>query len=297
MKDIVFRTIMLKGAAGNDITGIEKTSSSGNVDTYTITLSDGSTETFTVTNGTSIESIEKTSTSGLIDTYTITLTDGSTTTFEVANGENAQVYEIPKDSVIGFDSEDETPAGYDEIPSPYDSALSATSDNAPQTKAVKEALDLKAPLASPSFTGSPTAPTQAAGNNSTRIATTAYVQGEKPSIGNITNLTTVSANTTAWQNVGSFSTVGGSKYLIVITAEFAGNSTGVRQIGISTTSGGAPMDYFRSAGANNMGTVKQQLQLVSILAPSSNTPYYINVAQNSNSGLEIKSKYSLIKLA
>lgn len=141
MKDIVFRTIMLKGTSGNDITGIEKTSSSGNIDTYTITLSDGTTETFTVTNGTSIESIEKTSTSGLIDTYTITLTDGSTTTFEVANGENAQVYEIPKDSVIGFDSEDATPAGYDEISSPYDAALSATSDNAIQNKAVKAAID------------------------------------------------------------------------------------------------------------------------------------------------------------
>lgn len=141
MRDIVFRTIMLKGSAGNDIVSIEKTSTQGAVDTYTITLSDGSTETFNVTNGTSIASIEKTSTSGLIDTYTITLTDGSTTTFEVANGENAQVYEIPKDSVIGFDSEDATPAGYDEIPSPYDSALSATSDNAIQNKAVKAAID------------------------------------------------------------------------------------------------------------------------------------------------------------
>lgn len=35
-----------------------------------------------------------------------------------------------------------------------------------------------APLASPAFTGNPTAPTQSAGNNSTRIATTAYVQNE-----------------------------------------------------------------------------------------------------------------------
>jgi len=297
MKDIVFRTIMLKGEKGSDIQGIEKTGSSGVVDTYTITLSDGTTETFTVTNGSDIASIEKTATSGLIDTYTVTLTDGSTTTFEVKNGADAQLYEIPTDSVIGYDSEENVPSGYEEISSPFDAALNTTSLNAPQTKAVKTALDLKAPLASPSFTGSPTAPTQAAGNNSTRIATTAYVQGEKPSIGNITNLTTVSANTTAWQNVGSFSTVGGSKYLIVITAEFAGNSTGVRQIGISTTSGGAPIDFFRSVGANNMGTIKQQLQLVSILAPTSNTTYYINVAQNSSSGLEIKSKYSLIKLA
>lgn len=38
-------------------------------------------------------------------------------------------------------------------------------------------LALKAPLASPALTGNPTAPTQIAGNNSTRVATTAYVDG------------------------------------------------------------------------------------------------------------------------
>jgi hypothetical protein len=38
------------------------------------------------------------------------------------------------------------------------------------------ALALKAPLASPDLTGNPTAPTQTAGNNSTRLATTEFVQ-------------------------------------------------------------------------------------------------------------------------
>ena len=37
--------------------------------------------------GNGIEKIEKTSTSGLVDTYTITYTNGDTTTFEVKNGE------------------------------------------------------------------------------------------------------------------------------------------------------------------------------------------------------------------
>lgn len=37
-------------------------------------------------------------------------------------------------------------------------------------------LSSYAPLASPAFTGNPTAPTQSSGNNSTRIATTAFVQ-------------------------------------------------------------------------------------------------------------------------
>lgn len=39
-------------------------------------------------------------------------------------------------------------------------------------------LALKAPLASPSFSGNPTAPTQATGNNTTRVANTAFVQQE-----------------------------------------------------------------------------------------------------------------------
>lgn len=42
-------------------------------------------------------------------------------------------------------------------------------------KADQSAVDLKAPLASPALTGNPTAPTQTAGNNSTRLATTAFV--------------------------------------------------------------------------------------------------------------------------
>ena len=51
--DIVFKTIMLKGANGNSIASIEKTSTVGLVDTYTITLTDGTVGgTFTVTNGT-----------------------------------------------------------------------------------------------------------------------------------------------------------------------------------------------------------------------------------------------------
>ncbi len=44
-------------------------------------------------------------------------------------------------------------------------------------KYVDDADVLKANLASPALTGNPTTPTQAAGNNSTRIASTAFVQG------------------------------------------------------------------------------------------------------------------------
>lgn len=46
--------------------------------------------------GQSIKSIEKTSTSGIVDTYTITLTDGKTSTFTVTNGGNGNEAEIEK---------------------------------------------------------------------------------------------------------------------------------------------------------------------------------------------------------
>ena len=86
MDDIVFKVALLKGENGNDIRSITKTGTSGLVDTYTVTLTDGSTTTFEVTNGNGIASIEKTSTSGLVDTYTITLDNGDTSTFDVTNG-------------------------------------------------------------------------------------------------------------------------------------------------------------------------------------------------------------------
>ena len=44
---------------------------------------------YKVSNGVGIEKIEKTSSVGLVDTYTITLTDGNTTTFTVTNGSSS----------------------------------------------------------------------------------------------------------------------------------------------------------------------------------------------------------------
>ena len=46
----------------------------------------------------------------------------------------------------------------------------------PISTLAQAALDLKADLASPALTGNPTAPTQASADNSTKVATTAYVK-------------------------------------------------------------------------------------------------------------------------
>ena len=84
-----------KGDTGNGIASLVKTGTSGLVDTYTVTMTNGDTTTFEVTNGANgqtgatgngIASITKTSTAGLVDTYTVLFTDGTTTTFNITNG-------------------------------------------------------------------------------------------------------------------------------------------------------------------------------------------------------------------
>ena len=89
-----------QGAPGASIQSVERTSGTGeagSIDTYTITMTDGSTAEFTVrngTNGAAIVSIERTAGNGApgtTDTYTITLSDGRTSTFSVANGKNGTV--------------------------------------------------------------------------------------------------------------------------------------------------------------------------------------------------------------
>ncbi len=62
--------------------------------------------------------------------------------------------------------------------------LDNTSDlSKPLSTATQNALALKAPLASPTFTGTPAAPTPAASDNSTTVATTAFVKSVMPANG------------------------------------------------------------------------------------------------------------------
>lgn len=95
MSDIIFKTLLVKGENGGNIKDIKKTSTNGLVDTYTVTLTNGDTTTFNVTNGKNITSIKKTGSAGLVDTYTIVYNDGATSsTFTVTNGMNADGREV-----------------------------------------------------------------------------------------------------------------------------------------------------------------------------------------------------------
>lgn len=95
---ISYLTTALDGHGG--IQTIEKTSTSGLVDTYTVTLADQTTYSFTVTNAKSIASITKTPAvpPSLTDTYTITYNDGDTDTFTMDNGRG--IASITKTSAV-----------------------------------------------------------------------------------------------------------------------------------------------------------------------------------------------------
>ncbi len=57
----------------------------------------------------------------------------------------------------------------------FDDAPTNGSNNPVKSDGIYDALALKAPLASPALTGTPTAPTATAGTNTTQVATTAFV--------------------------------------------------------------------------------------------------------------------------
>lgn len=68
------------------ISGIQKTGSSGLVDTYRITLADKTFFDFEVANGKGISDIRQTGSAGLVDTYRITFTGGGAQDIQVTNG-------------------------------------------------------------------------------------------------------------------------------------------------------------------------------------------------------------------
>ena len=70
-----------------------------------------------------------------------------------------------------------------------DNVLNSTSTNSVQNKVINAALSGKLPVNSPNMTGTPTAPTAAAGTSSTQVATTAFV--ESALVAAIRNVTSI----------------------------------------------------------------------------------------------------------
>lgn len=94
------KILLRKGDTGASIASIEKTGTDVLVDTYTVTLTDGTKTTFQVTNGKGISTFAKVGTSGLVDNYLITFNDGTTQNFSVSNGKGISSIEKTDTDVL-----------------------------------------------------------------------------------------------------------------------------------------------------------------------------------------------------
>ena len=84
------------------------------------------------------------------------------------------------------------------------------------------------------MTGDVTAPTQATSDNSTKVATTAYVQTKTGSLG-----------TMSIQNAGAVAITGGTLAGVTVDGNTIGtNATGAKTVSSSTPSGGADGDIW-----------------------------------------------------
>jgi len=101
----------------------------------------------------------------------------------------------------------------------------------------QDQIDLKAPLASPALTGNPTAPTQSAGNNSTRLATTAYVDNSTASRDQLGEMTDVTLSGLADANYFIYDNAAGVWKNKAISGAFTSTNLGVTTLasGIDAT--------------------------------------------------------------
>ena len=145
------------------------------------------------------------------------------------------------------------------------------STNAVSGNAVFDGLALKANLASPAFTGIPTAPTAAVGTNTTQIATTAFVLAN--SGGGISFLEHDDTGKTVWNNGKG--------------DEFTNTSFGERALesnttGVFNTAYGFSALWLNTTGAAN--TAIGVSALANNIAGSNNTAIGVSALTNNTSG-------------
>lgn len=106
------------------------------------------------------------------------------------------------------------------------------------------------------------------------------------------------ASGTSWKNLQTITLTKGV-WMVTIGAEFAGNSTGIRAITLSTGSSGATtagtvIRTVRTAPASTGLTCLQATFPVEV--SSTSQVFYLNAFQNSGSTLTVKPRYTAIKL-
>jgi hypothetical protein len=170
------------GDAGNGIASITLTGSVGSIDTYRILYTDATFFDFDVTNG------SVTSVAGRTGDVTLAKTDVG-----LSNVDNTSDLLKPLSTAemdaLALKANLDSPAFTGTVVLPSTTSIGTITNTELSymdgvTSSIQTQLNTKAQLESPVFTGVPTAPTPTAGDNTTQVATTAYVQANSLDVNN-----------------------------------------------------------------------------------------------------------------
>ena len=151
---------------------------------------------------------------------------------------------------------------------------------------------LLAPKASPTFTGTPAAPTATAGTSTTQIATTEFVQtatanavadiGTVPTAATNASAVSIASNTGASCNttITSLTLPSAGTWLLIGAGHFTTNTSGVRRLDIVSSSTATTYEVSYPAGDAQL-----KYQVTKIVTPSTAATYYLRAGQNSGSEL------------
>jgi hypothetical protein len=157
-----------------------------NLDTYLLNIKKAELNDFSITANASASGSGGLSYNNATGEFTLTPAD--TSTFATTSYVNTQVANLVDSAPGSLDTLNELAA--------------ALNDDASFSTTVTDSIALKAPLASPALTGTPTAPTAATSTNTTQLATTAFVQSEISGLGNA-NLNSFSVTSNSASGGGS----------------------------------------------------------------------------------------------
>jgi hypothetical protein len=146
------------------------------------------------------------------------------------------------------------------------------------------ALGLKAPLASPTFTGTPAAPTASAATNTTQIATTAFVQSNSIAYTPADELTTIAgvsleANITAAQLLSALA-------IPVVVAVHADALTPVTLTNMASAAAVFPLggsSHYLKLNTTNLSYIRLSARVSTTSASVNNPRMYIMYSINSGS--------------
>lgn len=100
-----------------------------------------------------------------------------------------------------------------------------------------------------------------------------------------------------WTSVGSV-TLSAGTYIVIATASWDSNSNGIRKISVNTSADVAPsmghgwLDYRPAVNGDTTSC-----KVMGILAPTTDTTYYMNVSQNSGSAVTVRPRATIVRIA